>query len=148
MGRRRFPTVDTASASTESRRRKKQLRTLEFVMNLKTILLSSDEKTVRILRRVLGDLEIDVEHCATAEAAIRQITRQRFEGIIVDVSDMEEAGTVLRAAKAAPVNKRALAIVLVESATGMKGGSKSGRTLCCINPFRWNEPRESFSRAA
>ena len=53
-------------------------------MNLKTLLLSSDEKTVRILRRVLGDLEIDVQHTATADDAIRLITRQRFEGIIVD----------------------------------------------------------------
>jgi DNA-binding response OmpR family regulator len=144
MGRCRFPTVDPAFASTESRRRKKQLRMLEFIMNLKTILLSSDEKTVRILRRVLGDLEIDVEHCATAEAAIRQITRQRFEGIIVDVSDMEEAGTVLRAAKAAPVNKRALAIVLVESAIGMKGGFEIGAHFVLHKPFAVERAKASF----
>ena len=31
-------------------------------MNLKSLLLSSDEKTVRILRRVLSDLEITIEH--------------------------------------------------------------------------------------
>src|SRR6202142_2239825 len=83
-------------------------------MNLKSLLLSSDEKTVRILRRVLSDLEITVEHCTGSDAAIRLITRQRFEAIIVDCADLEDAGNVLRATKAAPVNKRALSIVLVE----------------------------------
>ncbi len=53
-------------------------------MNLKSLLLSSDEKTVRILRRVLSDLEIGVEHCSATDDAIRRITRQRFEAIIVD----------------------------------------------------------------
>jgi PilZ domain len=113
-------------------------------MNLKTLLLSSDEKTVRILRRVLGDLEIDVEHCSTPDDAIRQITRQRFEGIIVDVTNMEEAGTVLRGAKAAPVNKRALAIVLVESSVGMKGGFDMGAHFVLHKPFAVERAKASF----
>ena len=42
-------------------------------MELKSLLLSSDEKTVRVLRRVLSDLEIDVEHCSNADDAIRRL---------------------------------------------------------------------------
>jgi hypothetical protein len=113
-------------------------------MNLKALLLSPDEKTVRILRRVLGDLEIDLEHCATADDAIRQITRQRFEGIIVDVTNMEEAGNVLRGAKAAPVNKRALAIVLVEASVGMKGGFEMGAHFVLHKPFAVERAKASF----
>ena len=60
-------------------------------MSLKSLLLSSDDKTVRTLRRVLSDLEIGVEHCSSAEAAIRKLTRVRFEAIIVDCSNAEEA---------------------------------------------------------
>jgi len=113
-------------------------------MNLKTLLLSSDEKMVRILRRVLGDLEIDVEHCATSDDAIRRITRQRFEGIIVDVTNMEEAGNVLRGARAAPVNKRALVIVLVESSVGMKGGFEMGAHFVLHKPFAVERAKASF----
>jgi ActR/RegA family two-component response regulator len=113
-------------------------------MNLKTLLLSSDEKTVRILRRVLGDLEIDVEHCATVDDAIRRITRQRFEGIIVDVTNLEEAGTVMRGAKAAPVNKRALAILLVDSSVGMKGGFEMGAHFVLHKPFAVERAKASF----
>jgi hypothetical protein len=99
---------------------------------------------VRILRRVLGDLEINVEHCYTADDAIRQITRQRFEGIIVDVTNVEEAGNVLRGAKAAPVNKRALAIVLVESSIGMKGGFEMGAHFVLHKPFAVERAKASF----
>ncbi|MFZ0798245.1 MAG: PilZ domain-containing protein [Terriglobales bacterium] len=113
-------------------------------MNLKALLFSADEKTVRILRRVLGDLEINIEHCSTADAAIRLITRQRFESIIVDVGNTEEAGNVLRGAKAAPANKRALAIVLVESAIGMKGGFEMGAHFVLHKPFAVERAKASF----
>ena len=113
-------------------------------MNLKTLLLSSDEKTVRILRRVLSDLEIGVEHCSVADDAIRLITRQRFEAIIADASNAEEAGSVLRAAKAAPVNKRALAIVLVESPVGLKGGFEMGAHFVLHKPLAVERAKASF----
>ena len=44
-------------------------------MGLKALVLCSDEKIVRVLRRVLGDLDIEVELCPTAEAALRKLTR-------------------------------------------------------------------------
>ena len=113
-------------------------------MNLKSLLLSSDEKTVRVLRRVLSDLEIDVEHCSAADDAIRRITRQRFEAIIVDGTNAEEAGSVLGAAKAAPVNRRALAIVLVESAVGLKGGFEMGAHFVLHKPFAVERAKASF----
>ena len=113
-------------------------------MNLKSLLLSSDDKTVRVLRRVLSDLEIDVEHCSSADAAIRRITRQRFEAIIVDGVNAEEAGNVLRGAKAAPVNKRALAIVLVESPVGLKGGFEMGAHFVLHKPLAVERAKASF----
>ncbi len=113
-------------------------------MNLKSLLLSSDEKTVRILRRVLSDLEIGVEHCTSADDAIRRITRQRFEAIIVDAANVEEAGSVLRGAKAAPVNKRALAIVLVEAPVGLKGGFEMGAHFVLHKPLAVERAKASF----
>lgn len=113
-------------------------------MNLKSLLLSSDEKTVRILRRVLSDLEIDVEHCAGTDDAIRLITRQRFEAVIVDGVDAQDAGSVFRGAKASPVNKRALAIVLVESAVGLKGGFEMGAHFVLHKPLAVERAKSSF----
>jgi hypothetical protein len=113
-------------------------------MNLKSLLLSSDEKTVRVLRRVLSDLEIDVEHCSAVDHAIRQITRQRFEAIIVDGTSAEDARNVFQGAKAAPVNKRALGIVLVESPVGLKGGFEMGAHFVLHKPLAVERAKASF----
>ena len=113
-------------------------------MNLKTLLLSSDEKTVRILRRVLSDLEITVEHCASMDDGIRRLTRHRFEAIIVDCNSSEEAGNVMRAVKAAPVNKRALLIALVEAPVGLKGGFDLGAHFVLHKPLAVERAKGSF----
>lgn len=113
-------------------------------MNLKSLLLSSDEKTVRVLRRVLSDLEIGIEHCYASDEAVRRITRQRFEAIIVDCSDPKDSSNVLRASKAAPVNKRALMIVLVEASIGLKGGFEMGAHFVLHKPLAVERAKASF----
>jgi DNA-binding response OmpR family regulator len=113
-------------------------------MNLKSLLLSSDEKTVRILRRVLSDLEISVDHCSGLDDALRKITRTRFEAIIVDAASVKESADVLRAAQAAPVNKRALAIVLVDPSVGLKGGFEMGAHFVLHKPLAVERAKSSF----
>ena len=113
-------------------------------MNLRSLLVSSDEATVRILRRVLSDLEIAVEHSSAPEPAIRQLTRHRFEAIIVDASNPDEARDVMRSAKAAPSNSRALTIVLVEAALGLKGGFEMGAHFVLHKPLTRERARSSF----
>ena len=111
---------------------------------MKSLLMSSDEKTVRILRRVLSDLDIDVEHYPATDDVVRRITRHRFEAIIVDCSDAEHAGNVLRAAKTAPVNKRALSIALVDSPIGLKGGFDMGAHFVLHKPLAVERAKASF----
>jgi CheY-like chemotaxis protein len=113
-------------------------------MSLKILLLSSDDKTVRVLRRVLSDLEIDIEHCAAPDEAMRRITRQRFEAIIVDGVDAAEATSIFRGAKASPVNKQALAIVLVEAEVGLKGGFGMGAHFVLHKPLAVERAKASF----
>ncbi len=113
-------------------------------MNFKTLLLSTDEKAVQILRRVLSDLEISVEHCTAADEAVRRVNRQRFEAIIVDASNRAEASSVLVAAKASPVNQRALTIVLVEASVGLKGGFEMGAHFVLHKPFAVERAKASF----
>ena len=113
-------------------------------MEAKFLLLSSDDKTVRVLRRVLSDLEIGFVHSSTSDDAIRRITRERFEAIIVDCADYAEASNVMRACKAAPVNKRALSIVLVEASVGLKGGFELGAHFVLHKPLTVERAKASF----
>lgn len=113
-------------------------------MNLKCLLLSSDDKTVRVLRRVLSDLEIELDHCAVSDDVIRRITRQRFEALIIDCDNPEKAGEFFRVAKAAPTNKRAVSIALVESVMGLKGGFDMGAHFVLHKPLAVERAKASF----
>jgi hypothetical protein len=53
-------------------------------MNLQSLLVCSDDRTVSVLRQVLDELEIGVEHCAHPTPAQKKLARQTFEAVIVD----------------------------------------------------------------
>jgi CheY-like chemotaxis protein len=82
---------------------------------LQALLLCDDDKVVRVLRRVLSELEIGVEHCTDPDAAIQKITRQRFEAVIIDCTIPEVAARVLKGTRSAPANKRAIAVAIIDS---------------------------------
>jgi c-di-GMP-binding flagellar brake protein YcgR len=115
-------------------------------MNLKSLLLCSDEKIVRVLRRTLGDLDIGVEHCATAEVALRRLTRERFEAIIVDCAG-PGAADVLRSARTAPCNKRAVAVAILDPETGMRSAFDLGAHFVLYKPVSGERARSSFRAA-
>lgn len=115
-------------------------------MSLKSLVLCSDEKIVRVLRRVLGDLEIDVELCANSDSALRKLTRQRFEAIIVDVTD-DGASEVLRSARSAPCNKQAVAVAIVEPIIGLKAVFEIGAHFVLYKPVSSERAKSSFRAA-
>jgi len=116
-------------------------------MSLRSLLLSSDEKIVRVLRRVLSDLEIELEHCPAPETAIRKLTRQRYEALIVDCLDPASTENVLKSAKASPTNARAVAIVLVDATIGLRGGFEMGGHFVLHKPLHPERARSSFRAA-
>ena len=115
-------------------------------MSLKSLVLCSDEKIVRVLRRVLGDLDIAVELCADADSALRKLTRERFEAIIVDIID-DGASDVLRSARSAPCNKQAVAVAIVEPIIGLKAVFEIGAHFVLYKPVSSERAKSSFRAA-
>jgi c-di-GMP-binding flagellar brake protein YcgR len=115
-------------------------------MSLKSLLLCSDEKIVRVLRRTLSDLEIEVDLCADSESALRKLTRERFEAIIVDCSD-EGSAEVLHSARNALCNKRAIAVAILDHAMGLRSVFNIGAHFVLYKPVS-NERAKSSFRAA
>ena len=115
-------------------------------MSLKSLVLCSDEKIVRVLRRVLGDLDIEVELCSNADAALRKLTRQRFEAIIADCSD-DGAFEVLRSARNAPCNKHAVAVAIVDAIVGLKAVFGVGAHFVLYKPVSSERAKSSFRAA-
>ena len=87
---------------------------------LQALLLSADDKSVRLMRRIMGELEISVEHCSDPDTAVQKLTRQCFEAMVIDCANIEVAFQILKAIRSAPANKRAIIVVLVENQSEAK----------------------------
>ena len=115
-------------------------------MALKSLVLCSDDKIVRVLRRVLGDLDIEIELCPNSDSALRRLTRQRFEAIIVDVTD-DGAADVLRSSRNAPCNRQAVAVAIVDPNIGLKAVFGLGAHFVLYKPVLSERAKSSFRAA-
>ncbi len=117
---------------------------------LQSLLLCADDKVVRVLRRVLSEMEIGVEHCSDPDSATRLLTRQRFEAVIVDCTIPEIAGKVLSGTRNAPANRRAITVAILESAAAgdsqaaLKRAFAMGSHFVLFKPISIERTRASF----
>ena len=113
-------------------------------MSLQALVFCADEKVVRVLRRVLSELEIGMELSAEAESAIHKLTRRRFEAVIVDCADPGTASRVLRSARSAPCNKRAVAVAIVGAQTALGDARDLGAHFILHQPLSPERAKTSF----
>ncbi len=116
-------------------------------MSLRALVFCSDEKILRVLRRVLSDLEIGVEHSHDGDSAIHQLTRKRYEAVIVDCTDQQVASQVLRSARSAPSNKRAVAVAIIDPQQAVRGAFDQGAHFVLYKPISMERAKTSFRAA-
>ncbi len=113
-------------------------------LGLQSLLLCTDDTIVRVLRRVLSELEIGVEQCSDLDAAVQKMTRQRFESVIVDCTSQELASKILKGIRNAPANKRAIIIAIIDGQNAAKGATELGAHFVLFKPLSLERTRSSF----
>lgn len=116
-------------------------------MNLNALVLCSDDKIMRVLRRVLSDLEVDIETCTDADSAVRRLTRTRFEAVVVDCVDEGLAAKVLSSVRSAPCNKRAIAVAMIDGQKAVRSAFALGAHFVLYKPISFERARGSFRAA-
>jgi CheY-like chemotaxis protein len=116
-------------------------------MSLQALVLCSDDKTIRVLRRVLSDLEIAVELCIDADSAVRKLTRRRFEAVVVDCNDEDTAAQVLKSVRSAPCNKRSIAVAMIDGQKAVRSAFALGAHFVLYKPISAERARTSFRAA-
>ena len=108
------------------------------------MLLCTDDTIVRVLRRVLSELEIGVEQCSDLDGTVQKMTRQRFEAVIVDCTSQELASKVLKGIRSAPANKRAIIVAIIDGQNAAKGATELGAHFVLFKPLSLERTRSSF----
>src|SRR5277367_6390548 len=116
-------------------------------MDLNALVICSDGKIMRVLRRVLSDLEVGIEACTDADSAVRRLTRYRFEAVVVDCLDEDMAAKVLSSVRSAPCNKRAIAVAMIDGQTAVRSAFALGAHFVLYKPISFDRARGSFRAA-
>ncbi len=116
-------------------------------MNLQALVVCSDDKIIRALRRVLSDLEIAVEFCSDADSAVSKLTRRRFESVIVDCAEPETAAKVFASVRSALCNKRSVAVALIDRQNAVRTAFELGAHFVLYKPISAERARNSFRAA-
>jgi CheY-like chemotaxis protein len=129
-------------------RLQKYIRWLGYseIMNPQSLILSSDEKTIRALRRVLGGFQIAVELCRDVDSTIRELTRRRFEAVILD-GENEGSARMLASIRSAPSNQHAILIAVVERGRNPQQGLVKEADFVLYKPVSFEQAHRSFRAA-
>ncbi|MBZ5627679.1 MAG: PilZ domain-containing protein [Acidobacteriia bacterium] len=117
---------------------------LAYEMALQSLLLSRDDDVIRVLRRVLNDLEIDVEVCTLPDKAAEQLARKKWDAIIIDCDDVHGALDVLRSVRLTTSNKTSTAFAIINGVTSVRSAFELGANLALEKPITADRAQRSF----
>jgi CheY-like chemotaxis protein len=115
-------------------------------MNLQSLLVCSDDRTLRVLRNVLGELEIEVEHCANSAAAKKRLVQKRFEAVIIDCKDHGDF-SLLQGIRSDEQNRRSMTVAIVDAHSNVHGVFEKGANFIVYKPISTEKAKSSFRAA-
>ena len=119
---------------------------LDTGMNFKSLLVCSDDLAIRVLRNVLSELDIHVEHCADPLSAAKKLAQHNFEAVIVDCKD-ECSYKLLRSIRSERQNRKSLAITIIDARTNLQTAFMQGANFVVYKPISPEKARLGFLAA-
>ncbi len=116
-------------------------------MVYQALLFSGDEKASRTVSQILNDLEFDVEVCAEPFAAVKQITNQRYDALVVDCDNEQNAALLFKSARNSSSNSACLAVALVQGQAGIAKAFRIGANLVLTKPIHVEQSKGTLRTA-
>jgi protein TonB len=110
-------------------------------MSYLALLCCQDEKTARTITQVLSELDFQVDLCSETFAAVKKLTTQAFEAVVVDCQNEENASLLLKTARNSVSNAASLMVALVEGQAGVAAAFRIGANLVLTKPIAIEQAR-------
>jgi len=104
-------------------------------MSYKALLFCPDEKTARTVTQVLSELDFQVEPCNEPFGAVKKLTAEHFDAIVVDCENEQNALLLFKSAKNSGSNQTSLSIAVVEGQAGVAKAFRIGANLVLTKPI-------------
>jgi hypothetical protein len=91
------------------------------VHELQSLLFCRNEKTAVVMTQLLEQVGAGVRRESDISAAIRQLTTEHFDFLVIDCENSENAKLLLKCAHNSACNKKTLAVAMVDGKAGAEG---------------------------
>jgi periplasmic protein TonB len=108
---------------------------MALTMSYQALLFCPDEKTARTVTQVLGELDFTVVPCTEPFGAVKKLMGERFDAVVVDCENEQNATLLFKSARSAPTNQGALAVAVVEGQAGVAKAFRIGANLVLTKPI-------------
>jgi TonB family protein len=113
-------------------------------MVTRAFLLCGDEKAVHAISQILDELEVSFEHSSEPPFALKRLPAQRFDLLIVDCDNPQNATQFFNSARASNLNKNSIAIAIVEGKAGVPNAFRLGASLVLTKPVSLEQARNTL----
>lgn len=104
-------------------------------MGYQALLFCPDEKTARTVTQVLSELDFAVAPCTEPFAAVKKLMAERFDAVVVDCDNEQNATLLFKSARNTPNNQSSLAVAVVEGQAGVAKAFRIGANLVLTKPI-------------
>jgi len=110
-------------------------------MSYQALLFCPDEQTARLVTQVLTELDFHVEPCNEPFAAVKKLTTQRFDAVVVDCDNEQNAGLLFKSARNSASNQSSLAVAVVDGQAGVAKAFRIGANLVLTKPINVDQAK-------
>src|SRR5215831_9520970 len=114
------------------------------IMSYRSLLFCPDEKTARTVTQVLSELDFTVEASNQAFAAVKKLTDQRYDALVVDCQNEQDATLLFKSARNSEQNHSSLAVAVVEGQTGVAKAFRIGANLVLTKPINIEQSKSTL----
>ena len=104
-------------------------------MGYQALLFCPDEKLARVVSQVFSELDFTVEPVHEPFAAVKKLMSQRYDAIVVDCENEQNASLLFKSARNSSSNQNSLAIALVLGQAGVAKAYRIGANLVLTKPI-------------
>ncbi len=104
-------------------------------MGYQALLFCPDEKLASVVSQVFSELDFTIEAVHEPFAAVKRLMSQRYDAIVVDSENEQNASLLFKSARNSSANQSSLAIALVEGQMGVAKAYRIGANLVLTKPI-------------
>jgi protein TonB len=113
-------------------------------MAIRAFLLCGDEKAVQAVTQILDELDVSFEHSSEPAFSLKRLSTQKFELLVIDCDNAQNATQVFNSARASNLNKTSIAIAIVEGKAGVPNAFRLGASLVLTKPVSLEQARNTL----